>query len=605
MGIGASAGGLEAIETFFDNLPQQTGLAFVIIQHLSPDFKSMMDELLARHTALPIHLVENGMPVEADHVYLIPPKNEMIISGGRLLLSAQERHHERTLPIDIFFRSLAQDCGSRGVAIVLSGGGSDGSRGIREVHQAGGLVIVQDADTAQFDGMPRTAAESGVAHWVLPPSDMPRILVEHAVGRGSAPEAEREPEVRNRSVVEVYRMLQEEYGIDFTHYKPSTVTRRIERRLALARSTDIDEYVRRLKSERSELDVLYRDLLIEVTRFFRDEQAFQILETKVLPELLTREPRQAPLRLWVAGCATGEEAYSLAILLEDLMAKLGERPVKIFATDVHRGSLEHAAQAVYSEEALAGVSAERLSRYFTRVGERYQVVPELRQRIVFAQHNVIKDAPFTHVDLVTCRNLLIYLQPAAQQKVLSLFHFALTRNGFLFLGPSETVGPLAVGYETQDKHWRIYRKRPDARIPIDARLQPVVPRTSLPPFQPAGGRYSLSQLLGTYDALLERTMPPSLLVNERAELVHSFGGAGAFLRHRDGRQGLDVLELVDAELKMVLFGGLKRAMLEPAAIVYRNVRISEQEGERTYKVTIQRIGSRGGAAPHLLVSFEP
>ena len=605
VGIGASAGGLEAIERFFDNLPKDTGLAFVIVQHLSPDFKSMMDELLARHTELPIHLVENGIPVEADHVYLIPPKNEMIISGGRLLLSEQDRHQERTLPIDVFFRSLAQDCGSRAVAIVLSGGGSDGSRGIRDVNEAGGLVIVQDADTAQFDGMPRTATESGLAHWVLPPSDMPRVLLEHAAGRPAAPRAEPEPQVGNTSVVEVYRMLQEEYGIDFTHYKPSTVTRRIERRLALARSTDIDEYVRRLKSERSELDVLYRDLLIEVTRFFRDEQAFQLLEEKVIPELLAREPRQAPLRLWVAGCATGEEAYSLAISLEDLLAKLGERPVKIFATDVHRGSLEHATRAIYTEEALAGVSPERLSRYFTRIGERYQVVPELRQRIVFAQHNVIKDAPFTRVDLVTCRNLLIYLQPAAQQKVLSLFHFALNRNGFLFLGPSETVGPLSVGFETLDKHWRVYRKRTDSRIQVEARLQPTATRTALPPFQPAGGRYSLSQLLGTYDALLERTMPPSLLVNERAELVHAFGGAGAFLHHRDGRQGLDVIELVGPELKMVLVGGLKRAIIEPTAIVYRDVRVSEREGDRSYKVTIQRIGSRGGGAPHLLVSFEP
>ncbi|HSY41030.1 MAG TPA: CheR family methyltransferase, partial [Polyangia bacterium] len=388
-------------------------------------------------------------------------------------------------------------------------------------------------------------------------------------------------------------------------YKPSTVTRRIERRLALARSADIDEYIRRLKSDRGELDVLYRDLLIEVTRFFRDEQAFQVLESQVLPDLLARQPREAPLRLWVAGCATGEEAYSLAILLEDLMATRGDRAVKIFATDVHRGSLEHATRAIYTPEALAGVSEERLARYFTRIGERYQVVPELRQRIVFAQHNVIKDAPFTRVDLITCRNLLIYLQPAAQQKVLSLFHFALNRNGFLFLGPSETVGPLAAGYETLDKHWRVYRKRSDARIPVDARLQPPpTARTALPPFQPAGGRYSLSQLLGTYDALLERTMPPSLLVNERAELVHAFGGAGAFLHHRDGRQALDVLELVGPELKMVLVGGLKRAIVEPAAIVYRDVRISDRESERVYKVTIQRIGSRGGGAPHLLVSFE-
>ncbi|HVZ88194.1 MAG TPA: chemotaxis protein CheB [Polyangia bacterium] len=610
MGIGASAGGLDAIERFFDNLPRDTGMAFVIIQHLSPDFKSMMDELLARHTALPIHLVEDGMTVEADHVYLIPPKKEMIISGGRLRLSEQDRQQERTLPIDIFFRSLAQDAGTRAAAIVLSGGGSDGSRGIRDVHDAGGLVIVQDIESAQFDGMPRTAAESGIADWVLAPQDMPRVLVEHAAHRPEPASEGRADEAQPSAagVTEVYRMLQEEFGIDFTHYKPSTVTRRIERRLALARSHDLDEYIRRLKSERNELDVLYRDLLIEVTRFFRDEQAFRLLEEQVLPELLRREPHDGPLRFWVAGCATGEEAYSLAILLDDLMTKTGdERPVKIFATDVHQGSLEHATRAIYSKEALAGVSEDRLARYFTRHGDRFQVVPDLRQRLVFAQHNVIRDAPFTRVDFIACRNLLIYLQPAAQQRVLSLFHFALNRSGLLFLGPSETVGPLARGYETIDKHWRIYRKRSDSRVVVDARLQPTAPagaRVLVPPFQPTGGRYSLSQLLGTYDALLERVMPPSLLINERAELVHAFAGAGDFLHHRDGRQGLDVLELVDAELKMVLVGGLKRAMVELSPVVYRNVRITERGVERAFKLTIQRIGSRSGGAPHLLVSFE-
>jgi two-component system CheB/CheR fusion protein len=606
VGVGASAGGLDAIERFFDNLPRDTGMAFVIVQHLSPDFKSMMDELLARHTELPIHLVEDGMPVEADHIYLIPSRAEMIISGGRLLLSEQDRKLDRTLPIDVFFRSLAQDCGARAVAVVLSGSGSDGSRGIRDVHEVGGLVLVQDTESAQFDGMPRTAADSGVAHFVLGPADMPRVLLEHAEKQGKIAQKTDEPQA---GIGAVYRMLQDEFGIDFTHYKPSTVTRRIERRLALARSQDIEEYVRRLRSERNELDVLYRDLLIEVTRFFRDEQAFRVLEEQVLPDLLRREPRDEPLRLWVAGCATGEEPYSLAILLDDLMARHNlERPVKIFATDVHRGSLEHATRAIYTTEALAGMSEERLARYFIKYGDRFQVVPEIRQRVVFAQHNVIKDAPFTRVDFIACRNLLIYLQPPAQQKVMSLFHFALNRTGLLWLGPSETVGPLARGFDTVDKHWRVYRKRTDARIPVDTRLQPVASAGARvsggAPLQPPGGRYSLSQLLGTYDALLERVMPPSLLVNERAELVHSFGGASKFLHPRDGRQVLDVLELVEPELKMVLVGGLKRALQEPGTVVYRSVRIPDRDGERSYKITIQRIGSRGGGAPHLLVTFE-
>ena len=315
-------------------------MAFVIVQHLSPDFKSLMDELLARHTLLPIQLVEDGMPVEADHVYLIPAKKEMIISGGRLLLS--ERQQELTLPIDVFFRSLAQDCGSRAIAIVLSGGGSDGSRGIRHVHDSGGLVIAQDLESAQFDGMPKAARETGVADHTLLPEHMPRVLIERASRVPACDGTECDPEPTG-GFDALYRMLEAEFGIDFNHYKPSTVTRRIERRLGLAQSANIDEYLARLRSERDELDALYRDLLIGVTRFFRDPDAFALLEQQILPDLLAREPRDAPLRLWVAGCATGEEAYSLAILIHDLMAVHGERPVKIFATDVHAGSLEQAA----------------------------------------------------------------------------------------------------------------------------------------------------------------------------------------------------------------------------------------------------------------------
>jgi two-component system CheB/CheR fusion protein len=454
VGIGASAGGLDALERFFDNLPDDTGMAFVVVQHLSPDFKSLMDELLARHTQLPIALVEHGMVVEPNHVYLIPPKKEMIISGGQLLLGERDRQQELTLPIDLFFRSLATDCGSRAVAIVLSGGGSDGSRGARAIHDAGGLVIVQDVDSAQFDGMPKTARDAGVADWVLAPADMPHILLAHTRGEPRPASSPLDDDASEPGGIDsVYQMLQQQFGIDFTHYKPSTVTRRIERRLALARSHDIDEYVTRLREDREELDVLYRDLLIGVTRFFRDGKAFDALEKNIFPALL-REDRDSPVRVWVAGCATGEEAYSFAILLHDLMLKLNirDRQIKIFATDVHRGSLERAARAIYDAEAVANVSPEQLERYFVRVGDNYQVIPELRQMIVFASHNVIKDAPFTRVDLISCRNLLIYLQPSAQQKALSLFHFSLNRGGTLFLGPSESTGNLSQDFEVLDKH---------------------------------------------------------------------------------------------------------------------------------------------------------
>jgi two-component system CheB/CheR fusion protein len=610
VGIGASAGGLEALERFFANVPTDSGMAFVVIQHLSPDFRSLMDELLARRTKLPIALVEDGMAIEPDHVYLIPPKKEMIISGGRLLLSERERKQELTLPIDVFFRSLAQDCGARAIAIVLSGGGSDGSRGIRDVHDAGGVVLVQDTDSAQFDGMPKTARDAGVATWVLAPEDMPRVLIEHT--RRDGLDAPTSPAPTPIGMAAVYHMLQSEYGLDFKDYKPSTVTRRIDRRLQMSHASSLDRYVERLRDERAELDVLYRDLLIGVTRFFRDEDAFLLLERDVLPQLVRGKDESVdpailpPLRVWVAGCATGEEAYSIAILLHELGVGVpGGRQVKVFATDVHRGSLETAARGMYDEDAVANVTAARLARYFRRVGSSYQVIPEVRQMLVFAPHNVIKDPPFTRVDLVSCRNMLIYLLPAAQQKVLSYFHFALNRDGMMVLGPSESPGVLIREFETVDAHWRLYRKRSDVRTPVDTRLQPARSQhAALEPVHRGGSRHALAQLLGTYDAMLERYMPPGLLLDERGGLVHAFGGAHRFLRLQTGRQGLDVLELVDSELRMALVSGLARATREPDGVVFAAVRIQVDDTEERHRVTIRSVASKPGSGGHLLVTFE-
>lgn len=595
------------MEAFFEHVPLDSGMAFVVVQHLSPDFKSLMDEILSRRTRLPVQLVEDGMRVERNRIYLIPAKKEMIISQGKLLLSDRGQDQELSLPIDIFFRSLAQDCEARAIAVVLSGGGSDGSRGICDVHDAGGLVLVQDAETAQFDGMPRTARNAGVADAILAPRDMPAFLLQNA-GRGGD-----RLQLSGRSgepgMTAVYRMLEREFGIDFTHYKPSTVTRRIERRLQLSRADSLEGYVQRLREEREELDILYRDLLIGVTRFFRNEEAFREMEQRVLPALWESLPPGMPLRVWVAGCATGEEVYSLAILLYELGEKLGERPVKIFATDVHRGSIDLATRALYGEDAIAGVSPERLARHFLRRGQSYQVSPEIRQLVVFAQHNVIKDAPFTRMHFVSCRNMLIYLQPAAQQKVLSLFHFALNLGGVLFLGPSETPGTLTHDFEAIDKHWRIYRKTSESRVPVDTRPQLAAksvrssvgsgPRPAI-----SASRYSIPQLLGVYDVLLEAVAPPSLLINDARELVHAFGGASKFLRLQDGRQGLDILELADGELKTVLSSGLKRALKLTTPLSFRGVRLSDGESTGNYQVVIRPLRARNQNVPHFLISFE-
>jgi two-component system CheB/CheR fusion protein len=610
VGIGASAGGLEALEAFFEHVPPDTGMAFVVVQHLSPDFKSLMNEILARRTRLPVRMVEDGMAVERNRIYLIPPKKEMIISQGRLLLSDRGREQELSLPIDVFFRSLAQDAGTKAAAVVLSGGGSDGSRGICDVHDAGGLVLIQDADSAQFDGMPNTARAVGVADAVLPPNEMPGYLLQNFEQPGSRRRPEAEPsDPTEPSMAAVYRMLEREFGIDFTHYKPSTITRRIERRLQLARADNLDAYVQRLREEREELDVLYHDLLIGVTHFFRNEEAFRVMEETVLPELWASLPKGAPLRLWVAGCATGEEVYSLAILLFELGQRLGERPIKIFATDVHRGSLDLATRALYGEESVAGVSPARLARHFSRRGQSYQVSPELRQMVVFALHNVIKDAPFTRMHFISCRNMLIYLQPAAQQKVLSRFHFSLNLGGVMFLGPSETPGALSHDFSTIDKHWRIYKKTSESRVPVDTRPQLTAKRTrssSTAVSSPAlsSTRYSVPQLLGVYDTLLGEIMPPSLLLNDARELVHAFGGASKLLHLQDGRQGLDILDLVDGELKALLASGLKRVLKIASPLTLRGVRVLDGAASGEYEVTIRPLRSKGQPAPHFLVSFE-
>jgi two-component system CheB/CheR fusion protein len=607
-GVGASAGGLEALESFFDHAPVDSGVAYVVIQHLSPDFKSLMDELLSRHTRIKIKRVEDGMEVEGDCIYLIPPKKEMIISGGRLLLTDKDPEQQLSMPIDTFFRSLAQDCGPCGVGIILSGTGSDGSRGIVAIHEAGGLVIAQDADTAKFDGMPRSALETGVLDLVLSPQKMPEALARY-VKRHSPGDAEEAAEQDAADGMQtIFKLLRDEYGIDFSNYKPATVERRVERRLLITQQPDFASYVRQLSEDRSELNLLYKDLLIGVTKFFRDPEAFGVLEREVLRPMVLRAKENDELRFWIAGCATGEEAYSLAILLHEATATLRYPvSVKIFATDVHRSSLETAGLGVYSADAVAQVSPGRLQRYFQQQGDRYHVATELRKMIVFAPHNVLRDAPFTRLHMVMCRNLLIYFQPAAQRKVIGLFHFGVKAGGIVVLGPSETPGELNDEFEPINAHWRVYRKRRDVRLPPDLRVPHAagVPLARLP----IGGRPNQQaianpQLMRVYDTLLDEFMPAGFILNERREVLHSFGGASRFMRFRDGRPTADVLELVENDLKLALAGALHRASTSAEPVKYTGVRVKLESGEQEIDLTVRRIAGREGEERHMLVLLE-
>ena len=637
--VGASAGGLEALERFFDHMPADSGMAFVVIQHLSPDFKSLMDELLARHTKMAIHRAEDGMSVEPNAIYLMPPKHELRIKDGKLVLSDREDTQGLNLPIDLFFEALAQDCGARAVAVILSGSGSDGSRGAAAVHRAGGLVIVQKPESAKFSSMPSSTIDTGFANFVMPPEQMSETLLRHAE-HPSPPDTQPEtslPKIAQEGeFAELFAMLLDKYGIDFTNYKPTTVMRRIQRRMELSGAASESEFIARVANDSGELNRLYQDLLIGVTQFFRDEEAFDHLQRDVLRPLLERKGPQEEFRIWDAGCATGEETYSLAMLLHELREEMEDPPgVKIFATDVHCDSLDHASSGLYTAESLANIRSDRWRKYFRPEADAHRISPELRKMIVFAPHNVAKDAPFTKMDVVVCRNLLIYLQPNVQQRVMHAFHFALNVKGVLMLGPSESIAELKEEFETISSHWKLYRKKRNTRLPEQIRvpLTEPTPRHRAPKHArllPSAAPAPSPRLLRAYDSLLEQVVPPGVLVNERFDVVHVFGDARKILHPPVGRSTADVLMMVDGDLRVALAAALQRASKEERAVTYDAVPLRHRDdndfpchersrnksadggaespdagrGSVLARLTVMPIPDRQDGYPHFLISFE-
>ena len=617
VGIGASAGGLESLEKLFQNVPDDTGMAFVIIQHLSPDFKSMMYELLARDTKMQIHRVEDGMQIEANQVYLLPPKKELIIAGGGLHLIDKDLSKGLTLPIDRFFESLAREFGPRGIGIILSGSGSDGSRGVRELSQAGALVICESERTAKFDGMPLSAQATGMVDMVLAPEDIGKELIAHAA---NPLEAKKDCELAYhseqvklglRGIDAIYELFRHEYDLDFSVYKEATVQRRISRRVSLSVTPSLDSYAEKLRNDRSELNTLYQDLLIGVTQFFRDEEPFHYLKETVIPDLLQRRASDRTIRIWVSACATGEEVYSLAILFHEAFEAAGRPPqMKIFATDVHKKSLHQAGRGIFREEAMKHVSEERRNRYFVRHGDVYHISNDIREMIVFAPHNLLRDAPFTDLDFVSCRNLLIYFQPTAQMKALSLFHFGLNTDGILFLGSSESPGELASEFEAVHERNKVYRKWRQARLPTEIRIPSVrsvglsVPVAAMRSFAKPN-RSADAGLLRAYDHLLNKYMPPSLLINEKRELVDSFGGAEKLLRLPSRRPSLDVLDLIDPGLRTTLVGALQRALKIESHVNFSGVTMTSDSRGQSYNLTVEPFRNPSTHALQYLLTFDP
>jgi two-component system CheB/CheR fusion protein len=587
VGIGASAGGLEALEHLLKAMPMDTGMAFVVIQHLSPDFKSLMNELLTRYTSMPIHVVDRSTPVSRNCVYLLPPRKDMVLSGNTLNVRDRPLDQHLNMPINTFFRSLAQEAGERAIAVILSGTGTDGSAALLDVHAMGGLVVVQSEESAKFDGMPKAAIETGLADAVLPPEEIPEALV--AYGRDpSAPVLESKTgRVREDTLLglpAIIEQLRQRFNLDFTSYKPATVCRRIERRITLRNCASLQDYSTLAASEPSELDTLYRDLLIGVTRFFRDTEVWESLRKQVVLPLIQSSDPAGEIRVWVAACATGEEAYTIAILFAEALSKLGvQRTVRIFATDVHAHSLQLASEGLYQGSSLHDVSSERRDRYFSRQGRGYRIHPDIRKMLIFSAHNVIKDPPFTKMDLVSCRNMLIYFLPAAQGKALSSFHFALNLRGTLVLGPSESPGPVADEFETIDRQWKIYRKVQDSRLPMSLRMN-VAPSTGTTAYRTtAVGDLRLAR---AYEFVLAKYTPSGILLNEKREILHVFGDAHRFLRAPAGKMTNDVFSLVQEDLRIVLSSAVQTAGKKTERVVFKGVRYTAEPDSKSWLVDV-------------------
>ena len=604
VGIGASAGGVEAIEQFFDRMPGDSGLAFVVVQHLSPDFKSLMDEILRRHTTMPVQVAVDGMLVAPNHVYVNPPGKVLGIRDGRLTATDRDVGSSNVHPIDVFFRELAANApNKKSAAIILSGTGSDGAEGIAEIKKVGGFVLAQEPASAQFDGMPRAALATGHVDMTLSPEQMPPMLLslvfQDAVGVTDG------PHLPALHLDKILSLLRETYGADFRAYKVPTLARRTERRMRAVGAADTNEYYSILSADPAELDVLYRELLIGVTQFFRDGEAFARLSAVWLPDLLKRLPPEEEFRAWVAGCATGEEAYSVAMIVRESLEALGRsNPVKIFATDIHRDALRHAALGLFDERAIADLGATRRERFFVKRDDgTYQVSTTLRAMVVFAPHNVAQDVPFNRLDFISCRNLLIYLEPSAQKRVLSTFHFALRPGGLLFLGPSESLAESGEAFETLDTHWKIFRRRGDARLPafMPPAHGPVLRARMLGPGTPT--RAIDPTLLGAYHGVLDAVMPAALLVGSHRNLVQTFGGASRFLHVPEGRATDNVLEMVSSDLRGALGGALSRVFTETEPVRYRDLRTGTSP-DTLLDISVRRVTNARSGEVYALVTLE-
>jgi two-component system CheB/CheR fusion protein len=607
VGIGASAGGLEALEEFFGNLPADTGMAFVVIQHLDPNHKGLLPELLQRDTSMKVFQVTDRLKVKPNCVYVIPPNKSMSVLDGTLHLFKPVEQRGLRLPIDFFFRSLAEDRQEKSIGIILSGMGSDGSLGLKAIKEKNGIALVQDPDTSKFDGMPRSAVTAVNADIIANAKELPSKLIAFLK---FAPNIKpgTETDIKAKSNLEkIIILLRTQTGHDFSLYKKNTLFRRIERRMNVHQIDKIANYVRFMQENPKESEILFKELLIGVTSFFRDAAVWKKLQESILPDLFRRLTPGHILRAWIPGCSTGEEAYSLAIVFKEVVENLKINKnitLQIFATDLDNDAIEIARKGIFSSNIIADISGERLSRFFTKQEAGFRVNTSIREMVVFAPQNVIKDPPFTRVDFLSCRNLLIYMEPELQKKLMNLFHYSLNPGGIMLLGNAETIGVQGTQFTLIDAKFKLY-KRSDSQLTYELLDLPGSlshkKKSTADDIKPATVTENIQTLAD--QMLLQRFSPASVLVNEHGDILYITGRTGKYLEPAAGKANMNIYSMARESLRQELHGALNKAKLNYKPVILLNIKVGTNGGHQFVDVTVQQIEKPDAIKGSIIIVF--
>src|SRR5471030_607796 len=611
VGIGASAGGLEALDQFLGRVPTGSGMAFVIVQHLDPTRKGIMSELLQRVTGMKVIQVKDRTTVQPDCVYVIPPNKDMSILHGVLHLLKPTATRGLRLPIDFFLRSLAQDQQEHSVGVILSGMGSDGTMGLRAIKEKAGVVLVQEPATAKFDSMPRSAIDAGLADIVARAEELPGKILTYLQRTPLLARTEEVLEDKAQSSLEkVVILLRAQTGNDFSFYKRNTLYRRIERRMGIYQIKKMTAYVRYLQENSQELDLLFRELLIGVTNFFRDPAAWEQLSAEAIPALLASRPPGKTLRAWVPGCSTGEEAYSLAIVFKEALEEVkprGKFSIQIFATDLDRDAIEKARSGIFSANIAADISEARLKRFFTREANGYRVRKEIREMVIFSPQNLIMDPPFTKLDILSCRNLLIYLTTEVQKKLIPLFHYSLLPGGILFQGSAETIGDFNDLFAPLNAKSRLFRRtesvlRPE-QIVFPSSFTANPPGTNPPGTNPPGTNPPASLQVLADQLVLQSYAPPAVLTNETGDIFYVSGRTGKYLEPAAGKANWNIFAMARDGLRYELAGAFKQALRKKESVALTGLTVGTNGGAQHVDVTVRRLEDSGALQGLMLIVF--